>query len=71
MTQNTNPLADFYRNPKIYVALPSGIDYYGADVVEMPDIIPKSPEYDTFSIVSIEVTDLGSPIRTVGAAVLV
>ena len=38
MTQNTNPLADFYRNPKIYVALPSGIDYYGADVVEMPEV---------------------------------
>ena len=38
MTQNTNPLADFYRNPKIYVALPSGTDYYSAEVVEMPEV---------------------------------
>jgi|TARA_B100001093_G_scaffold267856_1_gene256183 hypothetical protein len=38
MTQNTNPLADFYRNPKIYLALPSGTGYYTEDIVEMPDV---------------------------------
>ena len=36
MTQNTNPLADFYRNAKLYVALPSGTEYYTPDIVEMP-----------------------------------
>ena len=38
MTQNTNPLADFYRNPKLYVALPSGTGHYPADIVEMPEV---------------------------------
>lgn len=38
MTQNTSPLADFYRNPKLYVTLPSGTDYYSADVVDMPEV---------------------------------
>lgn len=38
MTQNTSPLADFYRNPKLYVSLPSGTDYYSADVVDMPEV---------------------------------
>ena len=47
------------------------VDATPTEVVEIPDIIPKSPEYVTLSIVSIEVTDLGSPIRTAGAAVLV
>lgn len=38
MTQNTNPLADFYRNPKLYVSLPSGTDFYTKDIVEMPEV---------------------------------
>lgn len=38
MTQNTNPLADFYRNPKLYVTLPSGTDFYSKDVVEMTEV---------------------------------
>ena len=38
MTQNTNPLADFYRNAKLYVALPSGTEYYTPDIVEMPEV---------------------------------
>ena len=38
MTQNTNPLADFYRNPKLYVALPSGTDFYSKDIVEMTEV---------------------------------
>ena len=47
------------------------VDATPTEVVEIPDIIPKSPEYDTSFIVSIEVTNFGSPIRTDGAAVLV
>lgn len=38
MTQNTNPLADFYRNPKLYVTLPSGTNFYSKDVVEMTEV---------------------------------
>ncbi len=38
MTQNTNPLTDFYRNPKLYVSLPSGTDYYPHEVVEMTEV---------------------------------
>ena len=38
MTQNTNPLSDFYRNPKLYVTLPSGTDFYSKDVVEMTEV---------------------------------
>ena len=38
MTQNTNPLVDFYRNPKLYVALPSGAGHYSEDIIEMPDV---------------------------------
>jgi hypothetical protein len=38
MTQNTNPLVDFYRNPKLYVSLPSGTGHYSKDVVEIPEV---------------------------------
>lgn len=38
MTENTNPLADFYRNAKLYVALPSGTAYYTPDIIEMPEV---------------------------------
>ena len=38
MTQNTNPLSDFYRNPKLYVTLPSGTDFYSKSVVEMTEV---------------------------------
>ena len=38
MTQNTNPLVDFYRNPKLYVALPSGAGHYSEDIIEMTEV---------------------------------
>jgi len=38
MTQNTNPLADFYRNPKLYVSLPSGIGHYSEDIIEKTEV---------------------------------
>ena len=38
MTQNTNPLVDFYRNPKLYVTLPSGTGHYSDDIIEMPEV---------------------------------
>ena len=38
MTQNTSPLVDFYRNPKLYVTLPSGTGHYSDDIIEMPEV---------------------------------
>jgi hypothetical protein len=35
MTNNTNPLAQFYRQEKLFVALPSGGNFYGSEVVEL------------------------------------
>ena len=32
MTENTNPLGKYYRQPQIYITLPSKGKYYGADV---------------------------------------
>ncbi len=32
MTENTNPLGKYYRQPQIYISLPSKGKYYGADV---------------------------------------
>lgn len=32
--ENTNPLKQFYRQPQIYIALPTGGKYYDADVVQ-------------------------------------
>jgi hypothetical protein len=32
--ENTNPLKQFYRQPQIYIALPTGGKYYGAEVVQ-------------------------------------
>ena len=32
MTENTNPLGKYYRQPQIYITLPSRGKYYGADV---------------------------------------
>ena len=34
MVENTNPLSKYYRQPAIYIALPTGKDYYGSDVVQ-------------------------------------
>ena len=47
------------------------VDATPTEVVEIPDIIPKSPVYPTSSIVSIEETTLGSPIKTAGALTFV
>ena len=32
MTENTNPLGKYYRQPQIYIRLPSQGKYYGPDV---------------------------------------
>ena len=32
MTENTNPLGKYYRQPQIYIKLPSRAKYYSADV---------------------------------------
>jgi hypothetical protein len=34
MAENTNPLSKYYRQPAIYIGLPTGKSYYDADVVE-------------------------------------
>ena len=37
MSNQTNPLSNHFRSPKLYIKLPSGTDLYSKDVIEFPD----------------------------------
>lgn len=37
MTNQTNPLVNHFRSPKLYVKLPSGTSLYSEDVIEIPE----------------------------------
>tara|TARA_A100001011_G_scaffold275715_1_gene285355 strand:- start:776 stop:1633 length:858 start_codon:yes stop_codon:yes gene_type:complete len=37
MTNQNNPLSNYYRNPKMYVTLPSKGVFYNKDIVDMPE----------------------------------